>query len=84
LKKNISGSNPLHSDQRFLAQHGRALFQRPDGKINSARLLWQCLIATIEHYVSQHNANPKPFVWAAKASDILEKVKRARSVFYKL
>jgi transposase len=42
------------------------------------------LIATIEHYVAQHNINPKPFVWTAKASDILEKVKRARSSFHKL
>jgi hypothetical protein len=24
------------------------------------------------------NGNPKPFVWTAKATDILEKVKRAR------
>ncbi len=42
------------------------------------------LIETIEHYVAQHNINPKPFVWTAKASDILEKVKRARSSFHKL
>jgi len=42
------------------------------------------LIETIEHYVAQHNANPKPFVWTAKASDILEKVKRARRTFHKL
>jgi len=26
----------------------------------------------------QHNTKPKPFIWTAKASDILEKVKRAR------
>ncbi|HSQ23307.1 MAG TPA: IS630 family transposase, partial [Pyrinomonadaceae bacterium] len=39
---------------------------------------------TIEHYVAQHNSNPKPFVWTAKASDILEKVKRARTAFHKL
>jgi transposase len=42
------------------------------------------LIETIERYVAQHNTNPKPFVWTAKASDILEKVKRARSTFHKL
>jgi transposase len=41
------------------------------------------LIETIEHYVAQHNTNPKPFVWTAKASDILEKVKRARQAFHK-
>ncbi len=32
----------------------------------------------IGDYVDQHNDHPKPFVWTAKASDILEKVKRAR------
>lgn len=42
------------------------------------------LIETIEHYVAQHNSDPKPFVWTAKASDILEKVKRARTAFHKL
>ena len=42
------------------------------------------LIETIEHYIAQHNSNPKPFVWTAKASDILEKVKRARTAFHKL
>ena len=31
------------------------------------------LIETIEHYIAQHNSNPKPFVWTAKASDILGK-----------
>lgn len=42
------------------------------------------LIETIERYVVQHNINPKPFVWTAKASDILEKVKRARTAAHKL
>ena len=30
------------------------------------------------HYIDKHNEKPKPFIWTAKASDILEKVKRAR------
>jgi hypothetical protein len=33
---------------------------------------------TIGDYIDRHNENPKPFIWTAKASDILEKVKRAR------
>ena len=33
----------------------------------------------IRDYLVQHNQNPKPFIWTAKADDILEKVKRARS-----
>jgi hypothetical protein len=36
------------------------------------------LITAIVDYIDKHNDNPKPFVWTAKASDILEKVKRAR------
>ena len=37
------------------------------------------LIMAIGEYIDKHNDNPKPFVWTAKASDILEKVKRARA-----
>src|SRR5215469_9636923 len=36
------------------------------------------LIMAIEGYIDKHNENPKPFIWTAKATDILEKVKRAR------
>jgi transposase len=32
---------------------------------------------SIESAIEQHNADPKPYIWTAKASDILEKVKRA-------
>jgi len=38
------------------------------------------LIMAIGDYIDRHNDNPKPFVWKAKASDVLEKVKRARTV----
>ena len=37
------------------------------------------LITAIDEYVDRHNESPKPFIWTAKASDILEKVKRARA-----
>jgi hypothetical protein len=33
----------------------------------------------IGDYIDKHNDNPKPFIWTAKAADILEKVKRARA-----
>ena len=32
----------------------------------------------ILEYVDHHNRVPKPFIWTAKAADILENVKRAR------
>lgn len=35
------------------------------------------LITAIREYVSVHNKNPKPFIWTAKATDILQKVIRA-------
>lgn len=41
------------------------------------------LQATIDRAIEQHNAEPKPYIWTARASDILEKVKRARTVLNK-
>ena len=38
---------------------------------------------TIESYIDRHNENPKPFIWTARAGDILEKVKRARQALNK-
>jgi transposase len=37
------------------------------------------LLESIGEYIDNHNRQPKPFIWTAKASDILEKVKRARA-----
>ena len=36
------------------------------------------LITAIGDYIDHHNNNPKPVIWTAKASDILEKVTRTR------
>ena len=36
------------------------------------------LLAAIDEYLKHYNENPTPFVWTAKAADILAKVKRAR------
>ena len=41
------------------------------------------LKAAIDEYIAVHNAKPKPFIWTAKASDILAKVTRARAVLNK-
>ena len=41
------------------------------------------LEAAINEYIAAHNAHPKPFIWTAKASDILAKVTRARAAFHK-
>jgi transposase len=42
------------------------------------------LIEAIRAYIDEHNDNPRPFVWTAKAEDILEKVRRARAVLDKI
>jgi transposase len=41
------------------------------------------LITAIGNYIDVHNQNPKPFIWTAKANDILEKVTRARTSVHK-
>jgi len=42
------------------------------------------LECAINEYIAIHNTEPKPFVWTAKACDILEKVKRGRAKLNKL
>lgn len=36
------------------------------------------LVAAIESYVANHNADPKPFTWTKTADEIIEKVRRGR------
>ena len=36
------------------------------------------LVPALEQYIAQHTRKPKPFIWTAKATDILAKVTRAR------
>jgi transposase len=42
------------------------------------------LISTIEQFIVKHNRSPKPFIWTAKATDILAKVTRARAKINKM
>lgn len=37
------------------------------------------LVEAINSYIEEHNLEPKPFIWTAKANDILAKVTRAKS-----
>src|ERR1017187_10221352 len=41
------------------------------------------LIMAIGEYIDGHNKNPKPFIWTAKATDILQKVTRAQTALNK-
>ena len=42
------------------------------------------LTAASGDYVAHHNQQPKPFIWAAQASDTLKKVRRGRTALRKL
>jgi hypothetical protein len=42
------------------------------------------LETAITAYIASHNVAPKPFIWAASASDILAKVTRAHASLDKL
>jgi len=42
------------------------------------------LIDVITDYIAKHNENPRSFTWTAKAEDILEKIRRARTVLNKI
>ena len=42
------------------------------------------LIDDLDEYVDRHNERPKPFIWTAKANDILAKVLRARTALHNL
>jgi transposase len=42
------------------------------------------LESALRAHIDQHNQNPKPFIWTAKATDILEKVKRGKAVLNKI
>jgi len=42
------------------------------------------LIAAIQAYVEHHNNHPKPFVWTAKAEDIIANYRRAKAVLHKV
>jgi len=69
-----------HPDIVLMAEYGGTLLPRPDPKPAQARRLpdLEQLIMAIGEYIDGHNQNPKPIIWTAKASDILEKVTRAR------
>jgi transposase len=41
------------------------------------------LIAAIEEFIQQHNSSAEPYVWTAKADEILDKVARAREILNK-
>ena len=68
-----------------MAEHGRTFFRDLTQKQLRRGILRSVgeLIASINDYLVQHNADPNPFVWTKSACDILEKVTCARQVLVK-
>jgi hypothetical protein len=64
--------------ERFFAEITRCRIRR--GVFKSVTELETAIMA----YLEQHNADPKPFIWTKSASDILEKVARAKHAFESL
>jgi hypothetical protein len=42
------------------------------------------LMSAIDEYLVHHNQDPKPYIWTKSASDILEKITRARQAMLKV
>ena len=68
----------LNMIERFFRDLSETQISR--GVFHSVDQLNAALLCAVE----QHNADPKPFIWTAKATDILEKVKRARAQLDKI
>jgi transposase len=67
----------LNMVERFFRDLSEKQISR--GVFHSVAQLEEVILQAIEH----HNAAPKPFIWTATASDILEKVTRARKTLNK-
>jgi transposase len=71
-----TGCSWLNMVERFFRDLTESRLRR--GVFRSVEQLIEAIGASIDH----HNENPKPFLWTAKATDILQKVKRARAAFH--
>jgi transposase len=63
----------LNMVERFFGDPTENQLRR--GVFTSVEALQECILA----YIEEHNRQPKLFIWTAKATDILEKVKRAKA-----
>ena len=68
----------LHPDIGLLDQPGRTLLWSDHRIRRGVFKSVPQLVAAIQEYLEQHNADPKPFVWTASVTAILEKVARGR------
>jgi len=68
-----TSSSWLNMVERFFRDLTQNQLRR--GVFTSVEQLEEAIFA----YIEQHNGQPKPFIWTAKATDILEKVKRGKA-----
>jgi len=68
-----TSSSWLNMVERFFRDLTENQLRR--GVFTSVEQLQKAIFA----YIEQHNSQPKPFIWTAKATDILEKVKRGKA-----
>lgn len=68
-----TSSSWLNMVERFFRDLTENQLRR--GVFTSVEALQERILA----YIQEHNRQPKPFIWTAKANDILEKVKRAKA-----
>jgi hypothetical protein len=68
-----TSSSRLNLVERFFRDLTQNQLRR--GVFTSLEALQERIFA----YSEEHNRQPKPFIWTAKANDILEKVKRAKA-----
>jgi len=71
-----TSSSWLNMVERFFRDLTQNQLRR--GVFTSVEDLQKAIFAYIEH----HNSQPKPFIWTAKATDILEKVKRGKAALH--
>jgi len=71
-----TSSSWLNMVERFFRDLSQNQLRR--GTFTSVSELEHAILA----YIEQHNRAPKPFIWTAKANDILEKVKRAKAALH--
>jgi hypothetical protein len=80
LEKHPSLRGPLHADFGFVVEYGRTLFPRAHHWPSAS---WRVPQPSRNSMPPSRNTSPcitkpsKPFVWTAKANDILQKVIRA-------
>lgn len=69
-----TSSSWLNLVERFFAEITRKRIRR--GVFASV----PALIADIDEYITIHNQDPKPYVWTAKANEIIKKVNKCREI----